>query len=209
MGGGTGFWRNNPHPKTWGPPCPGPPFPRQPPPACPCPRGSRGGRRGPGSGISSGVLEGASHLPAVGQEALGIFWALFGSCLWSECEISPGKRKPQVSPGQSYCSLRGEVGAQRGGRRVEPGILYWTRTKALERCKRAERPTLSCCPARAGGCQGQSLSGTVRREYTLFLVFTPKSWCPALLPPLGQRDPAPAAASGWTVMVGKGARSSP
>lgn len=156
------------------------------------------------------MLEGASHLPAVGQEALGIFWALFGSCLWSECEISPGKRKPQVSPGQSYCSLRGEVGAQRGGRRVEPGILYWTRTKALERCKRAKRPTLSCCPARAGGCQGQSLPGTVRREHTLFTLFLPQKvgaqpcchpWGRGIrqLPLDGQR----------IVMVGKGARSSP
>lgn len=47
----------------------------------------------------------------------------------------------------------------RGGRgtkrSVEPGILYWTRTKARECCKRAETPTLSCCPARARWCQGQ------------------------------------------------------
>lgn len=81
---------------------------------------------------------------------------------------------------------------------MEPGILYWTRTKALEPCKRAKRPTLSC--AQRGQDRAKVSSSLAELgENTPFLpCFYPKKLVPsALLPPLGQRGLAPAAASGW------------
>lgn len=134
-----------------------------------------------------------------------MFWALFGSCLRSECEIGPGKSKSERSPGQLLQPARGGRGClprgrgtKRRRRRVEPGILYWTRTKALEPCKRAKRPTLSCAQRGQDGAKVSSSLAQLGENTPFLLCFYPKKLLPpALLPPLGQRDPTPAAASGW------------
>lgn len=63
--------------------------------------------------------------------------------------------------------------------------LYFTRTKAPDPCKRAERQTDK------GDAAPLESPSSERREYTISLRFSPKGWCPTLRE---QRDQAPAAA---------------
>lgn len=111
---------------------------------------------------------------------LGFILVLFTS-------VKSGLEKEKVKRPRAEL-LQPAKGGRGTKRSVEPGILYWTQTKARECCKRAETPTLSCCPARARWCQGQGPLAQPGQITPFPPWFYTRIRCPAL----GQRDPAPA-----------------
>lgn len=110
MGGGIGFWRNNPYPKTWGPPCSGPPFPRQPPQPVPAPVGAGVGGEDLAVGSAVGCWRGPPTCQQWGKRHSGFFGLYLGLVYGASVKSVLEKENPKCPRGRVTAASEGRSG---------------------------------------------------------------------------------------------------